>query len=39
VSACLAEGIRCPHLMTLQAMVAQRLQARVAAGIPVPPGA
>ncbi|MBY0257858.1 gamma-glutamylcyclotransferase [Methylobacterium sp.] len=34
VSACLAEGIHCPHLLTLQAMVATRLRARLTAGAP-----
>lgn len=32
VAACLDEGIHCPHLLTLQAMVAERLRARVHAG-------
>jgi cation transport protein ChaC len=32
VAACLEEGIHCPHLLTLQAMVAERLRARVHAG-------
>ncbi|GJD75681.1 gamma-glutamylcyclotransferase [Methylobacterium goesingense] len=36
VSACLAEGIHCPHLLTLQAMVATRLRARLTAAAPAP---
>ncbi|KQP42368.1 calcium transporter ChaC [Methylobacterium sp. Leaf104] len=39
VSACLAEGIRCPHLLTLQGMVAERLRARLPrSGNPDRPG-
>ncbi|KQP88215.1 gamma-glutamylcyclotransferase [Methylobacterium sp. Leaf117] len=34
VDACVAEGIRCPHLLTLQALVAERLQARLASNGP-----
>ena len=39
VAACLAEGIHCPHLLTLQALVAERLEARLRAEVlatPIP---
>ncbi|KQT76487.1 calcium transporter ChaC [Methylobacterium sp. Leaf465] len=39
VAACLEAGIRCPHLLTLQALVAERLRARVRAGTDSPSAA